>query len=155
MIFFFFLIASIGIITLSLYFLDGVSSSVRKMKILRTYSSLLSDMNIDYRSTGIAPTSILEIRRSLIAFTREIESMNRSIHDHSPHDQKWLLDMIVEFRRELTLWMARHETELGIEIDRVAQVESETLSPSSSAALDLATERLTLQIAGLERVRTS
>ena len=119
----------------------------RRTRLMNLYSSVLSDMNIDYRDTKIWVQNIRDISASIVHLSEEIQETSRGISGESTNDQRWLVDLIGEFSRELDLWMHRHASEMEI------VTESLTDTLSESPTLDLMTVRLQTQIDALDRAR--
>ncbi len=90
---------------------------------MNLYSSLLSDMNVDYRDTKITPENIGQIRASLMNFTTQIEQTAKYAKFLGESDKKWLTEIVTEFRAALIIWIRRHESELILyekEVEHVA-----------------------------------
>ena len=104
-------------------------------------------MNIDYRDTKIWVQNIRDISASIVHLSEEIQETSRGISWESTDDQRWLVDLIGEFSRELDLWMHRHASEMEI----VTENLTDTLSESPT--LDLMTARLQTQIDALDVAR--
>lgn len=114
---------------------------------MNMYSSVLSDMNVDYRDAKIGVQNIRDISTSIVHLSEEITKMSKGISEESEENQKWFVDLIREFSRELDLWMGRHASELEIVTDTLSDTVTE------SPALDLMTTRLQTQIDVLDRAR--
>lgn len=143
----FFIVGLIGI-SLLVFFFAKPNIVERKTRLMNLYSSVLSDMNIDYRDTKIWVQNIRDIGASIIHLSEEIQETSNGISREHLEDQRWLVDLIQEFTRELDLWMRRHASEMEI----VAENMTDTIGESPT--LDLMTARLKTQISALERVRT-
>jgi hypothetical protein len=142
-----FIILVIGIIGVIIYFAEP-SFAVRKTRIMNLYSSLLSDMNLDYRSNDTAATNVVEIGKSILNFSREITDINHP-EKLSEAEQKWLTDIITEFTDALDLWMNRHADELNLVAEKVENQETDLIEGRS--ALELAGTRLEVQIGNLRK----
>jgi hypothetical protein len=104
-------------------------------------------MNIDYRDTKIEVQNIRDISASIIYLSKEIQEASKDIIKESMDNQRWLVDLMREFTRELDLWMRRHASELQIVTEKLADTLPE------SPTLDLMTARLQTQISALDRAR--
>ncbi len=107
---------------------------------MHLYSSLISDMNLDFKSADIGAINISEISKSILNFSNEIEVMSKMAKDQSKEDQKWLLDIVEEFSSHLQLWIDRHESELTVVENTIEGIE--TQDAWQKWALKLASKRL-------------
>ncbi len=129
-------------------FLSEPSFVQRKPRLMNMYSSLMSDMNIDYGSTEIGIENIRNLSRSILNFSEEISKMAKQVTKENEEEKKWLTEMIIEFSSNLKLWMNRHIDELAI-TENLMQEESLWESP----ALVLARKRLELLIDNLKSTK--
>lgn len=104
-------------------FLSEPSFVQRKPRLMNMYSSLMSDMNIDYGSTEIGIENIRNLSRSILNFSEEISKMAKQVTKENEEEKKWLTEMIIEFSSNLKLWMNRHIDELAI-TENLMQEES-------------------------------
>ena len=79
---------------------------------MNMYSSVLSDMNLDYQNTTISIENIRNIAKSILNFSCEIKTITTQVEQLSEENKKWLFMMISEFSQNLTLWINRHMDEL-------------------------------------------
>ncbi len=122
--FFIFLSVICGI-SLTIIFLSKPDFSRRKVRLMHLYSSLISDMNLDFKSADIGAINISEISKSILNFSNEIEVMSKMAKDQSKEDQKWLLDIVEEFSSHLQLWIDRHESELTVVENTIEGIETQ------------------------------
>jgi uncharacterized protein YoxC len=61
---------------------------------MNLYSSVLSDMNIDYRDTKIGVQNIRDIGTSIVHLSNEIQQTSKGISGESTENQKWLIDLM-------------------------------------------------------------
>ena len=107
---------------------------------MNLYSSVLSDMNIDFRDKKIHATNISEISKSIQNLTHEIEALGKEISKGTPENQQWLLGIIEEFNTHLRMWIDRHTDELESIESMIKNQETE--KPSEKSVLELAYTRL-------------
>ncbi len=112
------------------------------------YSSLLSDMNQDYRDMRISPENLQNLASSIRILSREVHGMAKIVEKSHPAEQKWLLSMIDEFAQNIRLWIDRHATELSIEGWNIANS-----SIGEVPSVTLAKKRLDMQIEQFERAK--
>lgn len=144
----FLLFAWVVIFVLVIAYRESHSFTRRRPRIMNLYSSLLSDMNLDYRSNDTAAGNVVEIGKSILNFSREITDINHP-EKLTEADQKWLTDIITEFTDALDLWMNRHADELKLIVEKVENQETPLIEGKS--ALDLAGTRLEVQIGNLRK----
>jgi hypothetical protein len=142
----YFFIVFVSVIVLVFVFAKP-NISERKTRLMNLYSSVLSDMNMDYRDSTIGVQNIWDIGASIVHLSNEITKTSKGISGESGENQKWLVDLIGEFTRELDLWMHRHASELEIVTTNLADTLPE------SPTLDLMTAKLQTQISALNRAR--
>ncbi|MBP9780172.1 hypothetical protein KBD33_06175 [Candidatus Gracilibacteria bacterium] len=140
------IIIAIGV---SFYFVKP-SFEVQKSQLMNIYSSVLSDMNVDFRDNGIGVVNIVDISQSIKNFSNEILKMRHRIHDTENTEQEWLVNLIEEFNNNLHLWIERHASELKIQDDIIGEINTPNISEKS--VLELASKRLENQIKILERI---
>ncbi len=126
------------------------SFEVRKSRLMNLYSSVLSDMNMDFRDTNIWAINIGNITESIRHFADEVNKLQTIALKQNPENQKWLTDLIQEFTTNLHLWIERHASELQI-LDSTIQT-METTHIWEQSALELASKRLESHIQLLEKI---
>lgn len=136
-------------IWVSFYFAKP-SFEVQKSQLMNIYSSVLSDMNVDFRDNWIWVVNIVDISQSIKNFSNEILKMRDRIHDTENIEQEWLVSLIEEFNTHLHLWIKRHASELKIQDDIIWEINTPNISEKS--VLELASKRLENQIKILERI---
>lgn len=129
-------------------FLSRPSFTERKARLMNMYSSLLSDMNVDYKNMEIGVENIRSLSRSILNFSSEVQKMSKQVKWEDEIEQKWLTDIINEFSQNLKLWMGRHMSELN-----VTEINIEKTPEWDAPALALARNRLDIQIQSLQRVK--
>lgn len=112
------------------------------------YSSLLSDMNMDYKNMEIGVENIRSLSRSILNFSSEVQKMSKQVKWEDEIEQKWLTDIINEFSQNLKLWINRHMSELN-----TTEANIEKAPEWDAPALALARNRLDIQIQSLQRVK--
>ncbi len=92
---------------------EKVSFLVQKRDILRVYSSLLSDINVDKNDWKISPENIENIWNDLIYFMKRIEKIQKSFkfilmknnskkeNNFLEENKKWLFDFSLEFIKKI------------------------------------------------------
>ena len=145
-----YLILWIILIGVVIFLLSKPAIEKQKSRLMNLYSSVLSDMNLDYRDSTIWAVNIVEISKSIINFSKEIDIINDTIKNEKPEDQKWLIDIIEEFTRELHLWIDRHESELEWIQENIATFQTE--DSTAKSVLKLASKRLESHIELLKKV---
>lgn len=133
-------------ISVVLFFQQVQSFPARKEVLLNLYSSLLSDMNVDYRGMDMWVENIRNISRSIENFTDEVESLSKSLSKQSPEDQKWFLSLLEEFHQNLTLWISRHISELSLYEKEVEKISHQTSDESWKWVIRLSEKRIQNQI---------
>jgi hypothetical protein len=83
-----------------------------KEEFLNYYSSVLSDMNVDYRDMKISPENIRNIGVSISNFSKKVEDLTPRVKESSRETQTWFIEIIDEFYRGLSLWTERHADEI-------------------------------------------
>ena len=136
-------------IWVSFYFTKP-SFEVQKSRLINMYSSVLSDMNIDFRDNWIWVVNIVDISQSIRNFSNEVLRMRDCIRDTENTEQEWLVNLIEEFNTNLHLWIERHASELKIQDDIIWNINTPNISENS--VLELASKRLENQIKILERI---
>lgn len=129
-------------------FLSRPSFLERKSRLMNMYSSLMSDMNLDYRNMEIGIENIRNLSRSILNFSGEVEKISEQVKWEDEIDQKWLTDIINEFSQNLKLWMSRHMSELNVTEMNIGKAPE-----WNTPALTLARKRLDVQIQNLQRVK--
>lgn len=87
------------------YFLSERKIGTReRIAFLNYYSSLISDMNVDYRDKKIAPENIRNISTSISNFTSQVEKLTPLAKNSERETQKWFIWLIDEFQTALSLW---------------------------------------------------
>lgn len=122
----------------------------QQSNIMNLYSSVLSDMNIDFRDGRVHTTNIHEISKSIQNLAHEIENTAKNIEKESPENQKWLTGIISEFNRELRMWIDRHTDELETIESEIQSTTSE--KSSEKAVLELACARLDMHRKVFEKI---
>ena len=123
---------------------------VRKSRLMNLYSSVLSDMNMDFRDNAIWVLNIGEISKSIKNFSNEINKLQKEIQKEPLTEQEWLINLIQEFTANLHLWIERHVSELEIVENTIEKIETQDVW--KKWALELATSRLVSHIKLLERI---
>ena len=137
----FILIISIIIISIVIFLIVRKKTfAKRKSHIMNLYSSVLSDMNMDFRDISVSAMAILEISRSIQHLTDEITRTRGDIDSWKQEEKKWMIDIIEEFSTVLKIWIHRHIHELEKVEESLANQKTEKLS--EKAILDLAQTRL-------------
>jgi hypothetical protein len=134
------LIIIITIIGIAIFIGTRRNFDERKSRIMNLYSSVLSDMNIDFRDGRAHAVNIHDISQSILNLANEIENTAKHINQESPDNQKWLTDIILEFNTQLRLWIDRHTDELETIEDTIRNTGSE--KPSEKSILELTHTRL-------------
>jgi hypothetical protein len=106
----------------------GLSFEREKSRIMNLYSSVLSDMNKDHESLAIDPGNIMKISKSILNFSRELQSFSRNSKKLKPEQIIWLMGIINEFSDTLDLWMHRHTDELNIQKESLMVDETSDVS---------------------------
>lgn len=88
--------------------------SFQKNRLESLYSSLLSDMNVDFQDNAMAPQNLANIAISLENFIAEIESIVPHFHTLSDENQKYVFDTLRSFQNDLSLWLSRHQSEITL-----------------------------------------
>lgn len=122
----------------------------KKSHIMNLYSSVLSDMNIDFRDWKIHNTNIHEISRSIQNLANEIDDTAKGIIHESVHNQEWLTGIINEFNIQLRIWIDRHTDELETIESEIYSTTSE--KNSEKAVLELAYTRLDIHRKVFEKI---
>ncbi len=117
---------------------------------MNLYSSVLSDMNQDFRDNDMRARDIHMISKSIAHLTDEIEKYWKIIHTAPIDDKKWLAQMIDEYRIQLRLWIDRHASELDILEKEISSLQSN--SQSEKSVLELSQQRLENQKILLEKI---
>lgn len=74
------------------YFLSERKIGTReRIAFLNYYSSLISDMNVDYRDKKIAPENIRNISTSISNFTSQVEKLTPLAKNSERETQKWFI----------------------------------------------------------------
>ncbi len=141
-----FIILFIGII-FAFMVLSRPSFEQRKSRIMNIYSSVLSDMNMDYWDTSIGIENIRNITKSILNFSWEIKIILTQVKKESEENKKWLLEIISEFSENLTLWIRRHTDELQITKEQILDE-----IPWENSTIELIEKRLNIQIKNLQKV---
>ncbi len=141
-----FIILFIGII-FAFMVLSRPSFEQRKSRIMNIYSSVLSDMNMDYWDTSIGIENIRNITKSILNFSWEIKIVLTQVKQASEENKKWLLEIISEFSENLTLWIRRHTDELQITKEQILDE-----IPWENPTIELIEKRLDIQIKNLQKV---
>lgn len=138
---FFLLILSIALIpVLVIWFFRTLDTkTLQKEYMMNLYSSLLSDMNVDYRDQKMTPQNIVNIAQSLQNLTDDIETSSRHIQKQSAENQRWLVDLIQELDQNLKLWIDRHTDEIDLYIQ---DIEKNTPRTSEKWVFGLVIARL-------------
>lgn len=141
-----FFILFIGIIGIFII-LSRPSFEQRKSRLLNMYSSVLSDMNMDYKDTKIGAENIRNIAKSILNFSWEIKIVSTQIAKESEENKKWLFEIISEFSDNLSLWIHRHMDELKITKEQIANT-----TPREHPTLELIEKRLDMQVENLQKI---
>lgn len=142
------IIAFFAMIVLS--FSNTKSFPEQKTRIMNMYSSVLSDMNIDFTDGNISATNITNISTSIQNLADELEKTGKDIKKESIENQKWLLGIIEEFNTQLRIWIDRHTDELESLESEISLQNSE--KPSEKAVLELVHTRLENHRIALEKI---
>ncbi|GAB0174761.1 MAG: hypothetical protein HHAS10_06400 [Candidatus Altimarinota bacterium] len=118
-------------------------SRIEKEEFLNYYSSVLSDLNMDYRDMGISPENITHIAGSISNFSERVNSLAPEIKKSSKEIQVWFIDIIDEFYKEVALWTERHADEI---------VLYEKSLPEGDPTIQLLKTRLLSQSENLKKV---
>ena len=134
-----------------------------KIDLLRIYSSVVSDMNVDFSNQKISPEKIIDIEHwirnltwcisNIYAIYKKMLILKGNLRVFS--DQKrtnyqdfltqewiWLTECIASFSRDLDTWMTRHHSELVQLKDSVHAQARTTDIAEWKAALGLTEERI-------------
>ena len=136
----------------------------QKIKMQYIYSSIISDMNIDFWDGNIAPDKIIDIEngiknyaswvKGLFVSYKKVKSMERCLvsfpdqkvyflyKDFLTQEWIWLTECIASFSRDLDTWMTRHHSELVQLKDSVHAQARTTDIAEWKAALGLTEERI-------------
>jgi hypothetical protein len=140
------------------------SYNQKKIKMERIYSSVVSDMNIDFRDSFIAPTKIMDIEmwvhnlsneiidiyksyKWVILIEKSIKSFTgkktkSSYQDFLTQEWLWLTEYITSFSRDLDTWMTRHHSEL-VQLQSSVGAQARTMDIVEwKAALGITEERI-------------
>lgn len=139
----------ITIIWVSIY-LTRPSFEIQKSRLMNFYSSILSDMNVDFRDQWIWAHNLSEIWESIQNFANEVDTISEYIRKGKPENQKWFIEMLQEFNNNLHLWIDRHVDEL-VELE-ISISELETTHNSEKSILELTEKRLNSHIQILQKI---
>lgn len=117
---------------------------------MNMYSSVLSDMNIDFQNERVWAKNISEISKSIIIFSNEITAIGKNILNESTENQKWLIEIIQEFNSNLHLWIDRHANELAVLESSISWLKSS--NTWGRYVLELTEKRLENQIKHLQKI---
>lgn len=140
----------IAIIVGGVLWLSKPSFAVRKDRLMNLYSSVLSDMNMDFRDANIWAVNIGNITESIRHFADEVSQLQALVLKQNPENQKWFIDLIQEFTTHLHLWIERHASELQIIDSTIQTIKTSDIWEQS--ALKLASKRLESHIQLLEKI---
>jgi hypothetical protein len=140
----------IAIIIGGVLWLSKPSFEVRKSRLINLYSSVLSDMNMDFRDNTIWAVNITNITGSIRYFADEVNQLQTLVLKQNQENQKWLIDLMQEFTTNLHLWIERHASELQILDSTIQTIETSDIWEQS--ALELASKRLESHIQLLEKI---
>ena len=137
---------------------------IEKERIARIYSSVISDMNMDFRDKIIVPQKIIDIEKWISYFSNEIKTLYQNYRnilftenevrvianprmlkpykDFLIQEWIWLTECITSFSRDLDTWITRHHSEL-LELKNSVDTQAKnTNSIEWKAALGLTEERI-------------
>lgn len=140
-------------ISVMLFFHQIQNFPERKGVLMNLYSSLLSDMNVDYRGMDMWVENIRNISRSIENFTDEVESLSKSLSKQSSEDQKWFISLLEEFHQNLTLWISRHISELFLYEKEVEKISNQVSDESGKWVIRLSEKRIQNQIQIFQKIQ--
>lgn len=127
------------------YFLSERKIGTReRIAFLNYYSSLISDMNVDYRDAKISPENIRNISTSISNFTSQVEKLTPLAKNSERETQKWFIWLIDEFQTALSLWTERHADEI--------QLYESSLENKNTKAIALLEKRLQIQSENMRKI---
>jgi hypothetical protein len=127
------------------YFLSERKIGTReRIAFLNYYSSLISDINVDYRDKKISPENIRNISTSISNFTSQVEKLAPLAKNSERETQKWFIWLIDEFQKALSLWTERHA-------DEILLYES-NLENKNTWAIALLEKRLQIQSENMRKI---
>lgn len=138
--------------------------SSEKIDLLRMYSSVVSDMNVDFVDQEINPEKIIDIeqgirnlgssiasiyilyrdmlRSKVNLYTFSDQTIRANYQNFLTQEWLWLTECIASFSRDLDTWMTRHHSELVQLKDSVNTQMKSTNMVEWKAALGLTEERI-------------
>lgn len=126
------------------------SFEIQKSRLMNLYSSILSDMNIDFRDQWIWARNLSDISKSIQNFSSEVDILSKHIRKENPENQKWLVEILQEFNTNLHIWIDRHAIEL-IELETSISEFKKTHN-SEKYILELTEKRLENHIKILQKI---
>lgn len=115
-----------------------------KEKFLNYFSSVLSDMNVDYKDTQISAENIANISASIANFTTQVEHLTPLAKKSDKETQSWFVGLIDEFYHSLSLWTERHADEIALYEKDIKNMKSPPLA--------LLAKRLQIQSENMRKV---
>ncbi len=128
---------------ITVMFMPGLWNGDKEV-LLQYYSSLLSDMNVDYKDKKISPENIEKITESMRNMTKQVEKIAPQIEKSDEATKKWFIGIIDEFHDALSLWTERHA-------DEISAYES-ALENKNSPTISLLEKRLQIQAENIRKV---
>lgn len=129
-------------------------------KLENLYSSLLSDMNIDFRDETIHPENIIHISKSISQFVYTLIYHTKHINTLHKEEKETLIALYQNFHSDLDIWIKRHMSEiekLSESLEESAQktqiIEWKSLILLSKTQLDSYIEDLGYTHSSEKRVR--
>jgi len=150
-----------------IFFSDNFRKKYRKYikykKIfLLNYSSLYSDILVDWKSEDIILTEIKNIESSIVYITDSLETCIHIItkinantvnqKDIINMEQRFLLTYNSQFKEDLNNWITNHLWEINREISKLQASQTKTKNIDYKAVLELQVKRLEQQIQNLSNI---